>query len=92
LPKSVNTSEYDRFRLALIRARKDARQTQAELARRLRLPQSYVSKYERGERRLDVVELLQVLGALGVDTGEFIRKLGRALAGDDGGDIESPEG
>ena len=55
MPKSIFTPEYDRFRLLLIQARKTAGLTQVELAERLRKPQSYVSKFERGERRLDVI-------------------------------------
>jgi transcriptional regulator with XRE-family HTH domain len=46
--------------------------TQEELASRLKKPQSFVSKYENGERRLDAIELLAVLKALGVDPARFI--------------------
>ncbi|MFI5386260.1 MAG: hypothetical protein ACHQ50_09080 [Fimbriimonadales bacterium] len=38
-------------------------------------PQSFVSKYERGERRLDVVEFLEVARAIGIDSIRFIRQL-----------------
>ncbi len=51
----------------LIQVRKDAKITQQELASQLNKPQSFVAKYESGERRLDVVELLQITEALGVD-------------------------
>ncbi|MGD0950683.1 MAG: helix-turn-helix transcriptional regulator [Candidatus Binatia bacterium] len=38
-------------------------------------PQSFVSKYERGERRLDLVEFLDIARVLGLDAGEFIKRL-----------------
>ncbi len=47
--------------------RKAAEITQVELAERLGKPQSFVSKVERGERRLDVIEFCQVAEALGQD-------------------------
>lgn len=49
--------------------------TQAEVAHRLGKPQSYVAKYEGGERRLDVIELLDVLAVLGVQPAKLIRTL-----------------
>jgi transcriptional regulator with XRE-family HTH domain len=53
--------------------RKSAGVTQVELAGRLGKPQSFVSKVERGERRLDVVEFCQVAEALGHDPAELLR-------------------
>lgn len=55
--------------------------TQGEVAARLNKPQSFVSKYELGERRLDVVEVLRVCAAIGVEPSEFIRELQAHLAG-----------
>lgn len=49
--------EYRRFLVRLRAAREGAGLTQVEVARRLRVPQSYVSKSESGERRVDAVEL-----------------------------------
>ena len=46
--------------------------TQVELAARLRRPQSFVSKYEGGERRLDVVEFVEVTQAIGCDPAGII--------------------
>lgn len=48
---------YEKFREKLVQARKDTGLTQAEVARRLGKPQSFVSKIESGERRVDFVEL-----------------------------------
>lgn len=78
MTKSVFTTKYDRFRLLLIEARKSVGLTQAELAKKLFRPQSFVSKYERGERRLDVVEFLEVARALGMDAVRFIKNLDNA--------------
>ncbi|MFN9438264.1 MAG: helix-turn-helix domain-containing protein [Brevundimonas sp.] len=52
--------------------RKAADVTQVELAERLGKPQSFVSKVERGERRLDVIEFCQVAEALGRDPAEML--------------------
>ena len=52
---------------SLAAARKGAGVTQQELARRLRKPQSFVSDYERGQRRVDVIELLLIVAALELD-------------------------
>jgi transcriptional regulator with XRE-family HTH domain len=49
--------------------------TQAELSQKLSRPQSYVSKYERGERRLDVIEFLEVARTLEINVVRFLKKL-----------------
>jgi len=59
-----------------VQARKDAGLTQQELAMRLGRPQSFVSKTERGERRLDVIEFLEVAQALNLDVPRFLDTLG----------------
>ena len=83
--QSVFTEKYNRFRLLMIEARKSANLTQSELAKRLSRPQSFVSKYERGERRLDVIEFLQVTKALGMDAANLIKELeGAERCGDAG--------
>ena len=69
-----------RFRELLVAARKEAELTQAELSSRLNRPQSFVSKYERGERRLDVVEFREVACALGVDPVQLLAKLYREIS------------
>lgn len=66
--------------LALLRsARREAGMRQVDLANRLQRPQSYVSKYESGERRLDLLELRQICKALGISLEAFIRKLESAI-------------
>ena len=75
MTNSIFTDRYNRFRLSLIEARKAKDLTQVELAKTLKRPQSFVSKYERGERRLDVVEFFEVARALGVDPLGFLKEL-----------------
>ncbi len=66
---------YARFRNALANERRKMGLAQGELAARLSRPQSFVSKYERGERRLDVIEFVAVARALGIDPARFLRRL-----------------
>jgi transcriptional regulator with XRE-family HTH domain len=49
--------------------------SQEEVARRLRRPQSFVSKYENGERRLDIIELIEVAEAIGFDVRDLVTEL-----------------
>ena len=77
MTKSVFTTRYDQFRQLLIEARNAAALTQSGLARRLSRPQSFVSKFERGERRLDVVEFLDIAEAIGIDPYEFLSKVAK---------------
>lgn len=70
-----STKRYERFKALLIQYRNKASITQAMLAEKLHRPQSFVSKYEGGERRLDVIEFLEVAKALEIDPYEFLREL-----------------
>jgi transcriptional regulator with XRE-family HTH domain len=73
--KSIYSKRYRQFLDLLIQARKEADLTQVEVASRLNRPQSFVSKYENGERRLDVVEFLDVAKAIDFDAVKLMRKL-----------------
>lgn len=75
MPKSVYTDQYRALRQALIAARKAANLTQYDLAQRLVKPQSFVSKFELGERRLDVVEFIAVARAIGVNPCDIVRDI-----------------
>ena len=77
MTRSVFTEDYRRFLGLLVDARRRAGLTQAELAAALTRPQSYVSKFERGERRIDVIELLDIAAALRTDPCNFLRRLQR---------------
>ena len=72
MAKSLHTPEYDYFRSLLIAAREKAGLTQTDVSLKLRRPQSFVAKYEGGERRLDVVEFVEVCAALGIDPKRII--------------------
>lgn len=61
----------------LIRERKTAGLTQVTLARKLKRQQSFVSNYENGERRLDLIEFLDVAHAIGFDPVKFVSELER---------------
>lgn len=58
----------------LAAARKAANVTQVELGERIGQRQTYVSKFELGERRLDVVEFVKVSRAIGADPYAFMRE------------------
>lgn len=73
--KALYERNYAAFTDLLKEERKKAGLTQAKLAKKLRRPQSYVSKYERGDRRLDVIEFLEIARAVGFDPGEVLSKL-----------------
>jgi transcriptional regulator with XRE-family HTH domain len=77
MPASRHTARYKRLRAALREARKAAGLTQAEVGERLGRPQSYVNKYESGERRLDVIEFLDVAAAIGLEVSRVLRDLAR---------------
>lgn len=72
---SVYTDRYTLFLKLLINARKEAEVTQQELAEKLGKPQSYVSKYERAERRLDVIEFIKIAETLNTDPATIMKKL-----------------
>jgi transcriptional regulator with XRE-family HTH domain len=73
--KSIFSQEYDIFRRCMIAARKEAKLTQVNLAKSLNKPQSFVAKYENGERRLDVIEFMFVSYAIGVDPCDILKKI-----------------
>jgi transcriptional regulator with XRE-family HTH domain len=85
--KSVFSHEYQIFRRCMIAARKEAQLTQESVAKSLKKPQSFVAKYENGERRLDVIEFLLVAGVIGVDPCEIIRKVAEVMPESSEGEI-----
>jgi transcriptional regulator with XRE-family HTH domain len=73
--KSLHSDAELAFRALLKAARARAGLTQQALARRLHRPQSFVAKYERGERRIDVIEFVAIARALEADPVRLLRKL-----------------
>ncbi len=73
---ALHTEEYRRFIVALTEARMKAGLTQCDLADRLGVDQSFVSKYEGCNRRLDVIEFLRIIAAIGSDPTDVISKIG----------------
>lgn len=74
----IHRPDYVIFREMLTAARVEKGLLQHDIAERLRKTQSYVSKYERGERRLDVIEFLDVARALDINVSDFLKHLGKA--------------
>lgn len=72
----LHTDEHRRLVAALAAARVDAGLTQEELGKRLGVDQTYVSKYESGRRRLDVIEFLRIVAVLEVDYRALIAETG----------------
>lgn len=75
MTKSVFSNEYRLFMKMLEQERVQANLTQVQLAKKLGKPQSYVSKYENGERRLDLIEFLQIASCLRINVTDFIERL-----------------
>lgn len=77
MTRSVFSPAYRRLRDWLVAGRQARSLTQAELAQKLGRPQSFVSKYERGERRLDFVEVFEIAGVLLIDVCDLVTELRR---------------
>lgn len=77
MPKGIHDERYRRLIDRLIVARKAAGMSQTVLAEKLSKPQQFVSRYELGERRLDIVEFVDVARAVGIDP---LEELSAALA------------
>lgn len=75
MDKSIYSHEYEIFLTFLRKARKSAKLSQTELAVKLGETQSFVSKCERGERRLDIIELRWWLSAMGLSVSKFATNL-----------------
>lgn len=81
MEKSIYTREYAALLRLLKQARLDANLTQVQLAEKLGQTQSFVTKCERGERRLDVIQLRTICRALGTTLPAFVARLEEQLLG-----------
>jgi len=79
MPKSIYSSEQAKLQQLLRQIRRDAGLTQEDLAAKLKRPQSFVSKYESGERRLDVLELREICSTMNFTLMDFVKKMEQAL-------------
>jgi transcriptional regulator with XRE-family HTH domain len=71
--------QREKFLLLLKEMRQKRGVTQVELAEKLGVPQSFVSKYESGERQLDILELRQICQFIGISFDNFVRQLEEKL-------------
>lgn len=72
--------QQEKLQKILRQIRIEAGLRQVDMAERLGQPQSFVSKYESGERRLDLIEIRQVCDAAGVSLTAFVRKFEEGVA------------
>ena len=77
--KSIYTEQHRELIALLREIRLEAGLRQVELAHRLGQPQSFVSKYESGERRLDLLQLRQICEAVGISLQEFVKRFEKSL-------------
>lgn len=75
MTRSVYTPKYKQLCKMLVEERQKANLSQASLSSKLGVNQTYVSKYELGERRLDIIELMEIADAIGFDILALIKKL-----------------
>jgi transcriptional regulator with XRE-family HTH domain len=79
MPKSIFSASQEKLQALLIEARREAGFNQVALAKKLGRPQSFVSKYESGERRLDIVELREICQALKIPLPMFAKRFEKSL-------------
>lgn len=73
---------YGRFRALLRKVREEAGLSQTVLAEKLGKPQTFVSKSELGERRLDFLETLDFCEACGISVAELVKRLAKSASKD----------
>jgi transcriptional regulator with XRE-family HTH domain len=73
--KALRTQQHRELLRLLVAAREKSGITQQELAERLHRHQSFVAKYEGGERRIEVLEFVQICRAIGVKPARILDKL-----------------
>jgi transcriptional regulator with XRE-family HTH domain len=71
----LERQKYELLRSELKNARLQAKLLQADLAKRLKKPQSYISKVESGERNLDVIEFTAYCEAIDLEASKWLKKL-----------------
>lgn len=79
--KSIHSAEQKAFCEELAAVRRQAGLTQSDVAKRLGQPQSFVAKYEGGERRVDVIGFLTIARALGTNPSRLLKLIMRRIGG-----------
>ena len=79
MKKNIYTKQRTQLITLLRELRIEAGLTQTDLAARIEKDQTLVSRFESGERRLDVLEIREICLALGITFEEFARRLEKAL-------------
>jgi transcriptional regulator with XRE-family HTH domain len=77
MSRTIHSVRHEALRALLVEERKAAGLTQAAIAKKLNRYQSFVATVESGQRRIDVVEFLDLARAIGFSPVEAIRKLAR---------------
>jgi transcriptional regulator with XRE-family HTH domain len=72
--KDPHSPSRRRLRELLVAVREEAGMNQGDLARALDVPQSLVSRFETGDRRIDLIELEEVCAAVGISLQELVRR------------------
>jgi transcriptional regulator with XRE-family HTH domain len=75
MPRSVFSDGYKSMLDVLVAARKEAGVTQVELAKRLGKPQPFISYFERGERRIDLIEFCAIAKAMGYEPEVLFKRV-----------------
>jgi transcriptional regulator with XRE-family HTH domain len=77
MPKAIHSARHKRLTELLIAQRREAGITQAQVAKALGRHQPFIANIEKGERRLDIVELIDLADVLGLDLHAVIEQLKR---------------
>lgn len=74
MSRGLQSPPYKKLRRLLAEARAEAGLTQLQVAKLVKRPQSFVSKYENGERQLDVIEFVSICKAIGVSPSTIVEQ------------------
>lgn len=75
MPRTLGRPRHEALRNFIIEKREEAGLTQHEISARLDRPQSFIASIETGQRRVDVVELVDLAEAIGFDPHDAVRQL-----------------
>lgn len=81
MASSLHDPRYERLIKLLVQTRRDAKLTQRDVAAKLKQPPSYVAKIESCQRRIDLIELIDMLEAIGVKPITFLNAFASDLRG-----------